>query len=166
MKKLPPSEPAGVRVAVAPLSSALLQLVRAHATFATRRLGELGLVPPQELVLLYLDEHGPSAQRELVRYLGRDRSTVTATVQTMERAGLIDRSRVPDDKRAFVVALTDRGSALCPAVQAVWRELEDATFGRLGAADRRRLADALESARRHVSDALDEPGAAASPYSV
>jgi DNA-binding MarR family transcriptional regulator len=141
----------GVVVAVAPVSSALLQLVRAHASLAVGMLADIGLAPPQELVLLYLAEHGPSPQRDLVRYLGRDRSTVTATVQAMERNALIERSPSTTDGRALTVRLTRRGSGLCPRVNAIWTELEQTTFGWLTPPQRSRLVRTLADAQARAS---------------
>ena len=40
-------------------------------------LKQIDLVAPQELVLLFLQEHGRTPQSEIVYFLGRDRSTVT-----------------------------------------------------------------------------------------
>lgn len=141
----------GVQIAAAPLSSALLQLVRAHAALATRWLADIGLAPPQELVLLFLDEHGPSPQRELVRYLGRDRSTVTATIQTMERGGLVSRRPCGADKRALTVELTAQGTRLCPRVNEIWSRLEDAAFGDLADERSGALATALRQARGRLA---------------
>ena len=89
----------GTHVEGAPVGSLLLQVVRAHAQLGTRLLRREGVVPPQEIVLLHLDEQGPVAQADLVHYLGRDRPTVTNTLQAMERAGLIERTPSPTDRR-------------------------------------------------------------------
>jgi MarR family transcriptional regulator, lower aerobic nicotinate degradation pathway regulator len=149
------TEPAGVEVAGAPVSSALLQLVRAHAALAVRMLAELRLVPPQELVVLYLAEHGPSEQRELIRYLGRDRSTVTVTLQAMERAGLIVREPSDRDRRSIVLRLTTRGDELAPRVARLWRKLERTTFGNLDPAATATLIGALQEARSRIVPLAD-----------
>ena len=123
----------GISVAEAPLSSLMLQLVRAHATIATAMLKQIDLVAPQELVLLFLQEHGRTPQSEIVYFLGRDRSTVTNTLQAMERAGLITRTPSQTDKRSMVVSLTSKGRRLCPRIREIWSELERMTFGGLTA---------------------------------
>lgn len=142
----------GVRVDGAPVGSLLLQVIRAHARVATELLDAAGVVPPHEIVLLHIDAHGPVPQAELVRYLGRDRSTVTATLQAMERAGLVSRTASASDRRAMVVRLTDRGRAAVPRVRAAWRELERRTTRTLDAAQRESLMTGLAAVR----DALDE----------
>ncbi|WP_019819599.1 MarR family winged helix-turn-helix transcriptional regulator [Saccharomonospora saliphila] len=138
---------AGVRVEQGPLSSLLLQVVRAHAAVASAMLAEIGLVAPQEVILLYLEDHGPVPQQRLVRYLNRDRSTVTTTLQALERMELVVRSPSAVDRRSMMVELTAKGSGLCPRVRRVWTELEARTFGCLSESERDSLAGTLMTIR-------------------
>jgi len=149
----------GTSIEGAPIGTALLQVVRAHARVAAELLGEVGIVPPHEVVLLHLDAHQPVSQTELVHYLGRDRSTVSATLQAMERAGLVTRGPAPNDRRAMVVALTDKGRAAVPRVRAAWHELERRTSGALTPKQQADLITALSAVR----DALNLPGGASGP---
>jgi len=142
----------GVSIDEAPVGSLLLQVIRAHARVGTRLLQEAGISPPHEIVVLYLDDHGPVPQSELVHYLGRDRSTVTATLQAMERLGLVKRDRSPSDKRAMVVSLTAKGKALVAPIRRAWAELERLTVAPLEPGGQDRLKNALEAIR----DALIE----------
>lgn len=143
----------GISVAEAPLSSLMLQLVRAHAAIATAMLQQIGLVAPQELVLLFLQENGSAPQSEIVYFLGRDRSTVTNTLQAMQRAGLITRTTSQTDKRSIVVSLTGKGRRLCPAIREIWSELERMTFGRLTARQRATLARLFSDIRQGLPPA-------------
>ena len=63
--------------------------------------------------------------------MGRDRSTVTNTLQAMERAGLIRREPSGRDRRALVVSLSAKGRALVPRVRKTWAEIEKKTIGGL-----------------------------------
>ena len=142
----------GTSIEGAPVGSLLLQVLRAHARVGTELLSEAGVVPPHEIVLLYLDAHGAVPQTELVHYLGRDRSTVTATLQAMERAGLVARALSPTDKRAMIVELTPKGRDAVPHAAAAWHELERRTTRSLTPTQRANLLTALEAVR----DALNE----------
>lgn len=144
----------GISIDEAPFSSLLLQVVRAHALLATELLQEIGVVPPQEVVLLYLDEHGPSPQREIVRFMGRDRSTVTNTLQAMERAGLIRREPSGRDRRALVVSLSAKGRALVPRVRETWAEIEKKTIAGLSEELLSDLVQALTHIRAGLAVAL------------
>jgi MarR family transcriptional regulator, lower aerobic nicotinate degradation pathway regulator len=143
----------GTSIDGAPVGSLLLQVIRAHARVGTELLQEVGVVSPHEIVLLYLDTHGAVPQTELVHYLGRDRSTVTATLQAMERAGLVTRTPSMSDKRAMNVQLSRKGRAAVPRAQAAWRELERRTTRTLTPKQQADLTAALSAIR----DALNNP---------
>ncbi|WP_246195504.1 MarR family winged helix-turn-helix transcriptional regulator [Halopolyspora algeriensis] len=145
-----------VEIDVAPVGSVLLQVVRAHARLGTELLRGAGLTPPHELVLLYLDEHEPAPQPALVTYLGRDRSTVTATLQAMERADLIERSPSETDSRAMTVSLTAHGRQQVSAARAAWRELERHTTSRLTHRQLTELQDSLTRVRDTLETAHAE----------
>jgi DNA-binding MarR family transcriptional regulator len=114
----------------------------------TELLAEIGLAPPQELVLMQLAERGDLPQSEIVHYLNRDRSTVTNTLQAMERAGLIVRWPSPTDRRAIVVSLTEQGHNLYPRARAIWLELERRTTRELSMKERDSLIQSLAAARK------------------
>ncbi|MCL9758617.1 MarR family winged helix-turn-helix transcriptional regulator [Frankia sp. AiPa1] len=142
----------GTSIDGAPLGSLLLQVLRIHARLGDELLRQVGVTVPHEIVLLYLEEHGPVPQTELVHYLGRDRSTVTATLQAMERAGLVQRGSSPDDGRIMIVSLARRGAQVAPAARAAWHELERHTTRRLTAAQREELAALLTVVRDTLAD--------------
>ncbi|WP_241835048.1 MarR family winged helix-turn-helix transcriptional regulator [Pseudofrankia asymbiotica] len=146
-----PPRHVGTSIDGAPVGSLLLQVLRAHARVGTELLTEAGVTPPHEIVLLYLDGRGPVPQTELVHYLGRDRSTVTATLQAMERAGLVARQPSPDDGRAMIVELTEKGTAVVPRARAAWHELERRTTHSLSPSQQADLLIAL----RTIRDALN-----------
>ncbi|MBB5430670.1 MarR family winged helix-turn-helix transcriptional regulator [Nocardiopsis composta] len=83
-------------------------------------------------------------QPEPVRFLNRERSTVSVTLGGMERAGLLARSPSPTHRTARVVELTDRGRRVC---RQAWDEREERTFGALGAEQRSEPAGALTAIR-------------------
>lgn len=142
----------GTSIEGAPVGSLLLQVIRAHARVGTELLSEAGVAPPHEIVLLYLDTHGAVPQTELVHYMGRDRSTVTVTLQAMERAGLVVRVPSSSDKRAMIVQLTENGRNTVPDAHSAWQELERRTTRSLSASQRADLLKALAVVR----DALNE----------
>ena len=74
------------------------------------------------------------------------KQTMTTMVRLCERDGLVRRDRDPDDGRAFVVELTERGRAFRAVADAVLRELDERVMAALG----RRRRDALEEALKGV----------------
>lgn len=144
----------GTSIKGAPVGSLLLQVLRAHARVGTELLNEAGVAPPHEIVLLHLDANGAVPQTDLVHYMGRDRSTVTATLQAMERAGLVTRTPSPTDKRAMIVQLSRKGRDAVPRARTAWQELERRTTRTLSAKQQADLIAALSAVR----DALNDRG--------
>lgn len=75
-------------------------------------LGGLGLTYPQYLVMLVLWEHEVQTVGALGARLYLDSGTLTPLLKRIEAAGLVARTRDPDDERRVLVTLTDRGRAL------------------------------------------------------
>lgn len=109
----------------------------------------LGLHPGQELLLLQLADGERRSQQQLVTDLGLDHSTVTKTLQRLERSGIVERCPAEADRRVMLVRLTEEGRARATAIAGMWRELEEATVASLSDEDRahlRRLLGAVEAA--------------------
>lgn len=86
-------------------SNAMTRLYRDH-------LEPLGLTYPQYLVLLVLWEQDGLAVKQLGERLHLDSGTLTPMLKRMEQAGLLARSRNPDDERQVTISLTGQGQAL------------------------------------------------------
>lgn len=122
-------------------SNAMTRLYRDH-------LEPLGLTYPQYLVLLVLWEQDGLAVKTLGERLHLDSGTLTPMLKRMEQAGLLSRSRNPDDERQVTISLTKQGRALKDDVAKMHANLgcllplEMADIGRLRA-ELRGLAEGL-----------------------
>lgn len=109
-------------------------------TAALRESGLTGIAPSHGDILAHLLAEGPCQMSVLARRIRRTRSTMTALVEKLERAGYVERRPDPTDARGVLVCLTDRGKALAPMMDAVSRSLEELVASRLSADE----ADELE----------------------
>lgn len=92
-------------------------LVMGHTLLIDRLDGDLrelhGISLVEYEILVRLSERdGRLRMAALADALAHSRSRVTHTVDRMEKAGLVARSRLDDDKRGIVAELTPRGRAL------------------------------------------------------
>jgi DNA-binding MarR family transcriptional regulator len=95
-------------------------------------------------------------QIELGQALGMDKTTLTAEIDRLEKAGLVLRRPDPRDRRARIPVLTDKGDALRAQV-AIGAKTAEATAVRpLGPAETALLRDALY---RIIGDASDSGSA-------
>ncbi|WP_149180050.1 MarR family winged helix-turn-helix transcriptional regulator [Streptomyces sp. TRM49041] len=127
----------------APVSLALSRVARLHRIAAGRFLKAAGLYPGQEFVMMYLWDHGPARQSELIKALELDPSTVTKMLQRLEHGGYVHRSPDPADRRAVLVEATATSCDLLNAVASAWADLEEHTLAGLGPDERTELARLL-----------------------
>jgi MarR family transcriptional regulator, organic hydroperoxide resistance regulator len=102
--------------AAAPLDSQLCFSLYATSMAVNRTykplLDRLGITYPQYLVLLALWEGDGRTVGAIAARLGLESSTVTPLAKRLEAAGLVNRTRNPQDERQVQVRLTERGAAL------------------------------------------------------
>ncbi|SFW70981.1 MarR family winged helix-turn-helix transcriptional regulator [Amycolatopsis australiensis] len=115
------------------INQAVRMLSLRHRARTAELLAPLGLHPGQEALLLELARSGPMIQAQLSEALGVERPSVTLMARKLEAAGHIRRSCAPDDQRATVVELTDRGRALTDQVKQLWCALAQQTLAGLPA---------------------------------
>ncbi len=93
------------------------------------------------------------SQQDLARTTGVSRTTIAATVRVLAAAGLVERVRNPEDRRAFSLSRTPAGDEVVAAwVSRAWAHEPELTAG-LSAAERDELARLL---RTVVGDEVDE----------
>lgn len=71
--------------------------------------GEYGLSTRQFWALHHLSEEPSLSMTELSRFLLTDKSNTTAIADSLERAGLVQRSSAPRDRRVTLLLLTPAG---------------------------------------------------------
>ncbi|MEH0971796.1 MarR family winged helix-turn-helix transcriptional regulator [Micromonospora sp. CPCC 205546] len=79
----------------------------------------LGLTPATARALHELDPDRPLPARDLAEGLGCDRSNVTALVDKLERAGLVERRADPADRRLKTLVVTGPGRQVRARVRQV-----------------------------------------------
>jgi MarR family transcriptional regulator for hemolysin len=95
---------------------------RLFARAIEKRLAPLGLAPAHMPVLLGL-EAGPQPQKVLAQHAKVEQPTMTATLNRMERDGLVERLPNPDDGRSSLVALTAKAREKLAGVAAAGRDV-------------------------------------------
>jgi DNA-binding MarR family transcriptional regulator len=105
--------------------SPLHKASRQISVYLESRTRELGVSPLEGHVLTYLRSYAPASIRDLVRVFGIKQSTFTSLLDRLERAGYARRTINPDDRRSFLVHITDKGSDLAARITRLLRTLED-----------------------------------------
>ncbi len=112
----------------------------------------LGVTRAQWKVLFKLSRKPGLRQVELADMLELEPITLCRIVDRLEEAGLVERTRDPDDRRAWRLHVTPKAQPLIEKLHAVGAELVDQAFAGIDPTDietaRKVLAQARENAAR------------------
>jgi DNA-binding MarR family transcriptional regulator len=109
----------------------------ASATFLLKRLGyaakeqamaayeQTGLHPYHHAILIALAEGSAETQGSIADALGYDRGQLVGLLDELEKRGLVERRRDPEDRRRHLVTLTAEGKRTLARLRAVAQQSED-----------------------------------------
>ena len=106
-------------------------------------------------VLWLLQHHGELSMSRLAELLDVSLSNATGIIDRMDEGGLIERVRVPDDRRVVLVRPTEAGLSALSETASSKRERMLAVLGHLSASERPIVLAALRSLRRALSAEVD-----------
>lgn len=95
------------------------------------------------LILLHL--HGSLTQRDLIELTGRRSATLSEQLDSMEKSGLILRSKNAQDKRNIDVTLTEQGRAAALQAMKNRQAYADTLFGAMPPRKKQQLVGLLDS---------------------
>ena len=102
-------------------------------------LAEFGLRIRHYSVLGTLLDPGPMSQQDLGTYLRIDAATIVATIDDLERLGLVARTRGLRDRRRYVVSITDSGRAMLERIDGFVDEFDAKYLADVTVTQRRQL---------------------------
>ncbi len=107
----------------------------------------MAFAPAHGTLLVIVDEHPDLTQQQLSYALGLQRSTITRTIDVLERDELLRRYARPGDRRSYAIRITEKGARLAAQLRPVILELEDRMSRRLGVRRRAQLMRLLREAQ-------------------
>lgn len=99
-------------------------------------LAPIGLNPAYLPVLITLSAGGARTPKSLALEASVEQPTMTATIQRMERDGLVTRKPNPDDGRSALIALTDLGYKRIADIERVLAALNELLLEQFTTAER------------------------------
>jgi DNA-binding MarR family transcriptional regulator len=153
-----PTSSDGRRAAIAGISDELNGAVRLLRCAATGRMVKQGVSMTHLHVMWRLEESGALPMTRLAEYLDVSLSNATGLADRMIERGLIERTRLEDDRRVVLVGLTPAGKAILDEIQIMKRDLMHAVLGRLDGNQLERLHSALSDFRGAVrAEEIEHP---------
>jgi DNA-binding MarR family transcriptional regulator len=93
-----------------------------------------GLRAMQFFILMTIRGHGEASVTELTGYLKMDQTTVTRSLQILERQGWIE-PVTKKDRRRRTVRVTAEGLAVLEVAEPLWAAVQETALGALGRED-------------------------------
>lgn len=115
----------------------------AIADSGDERLSVVGIDAREYSILSILETDGPGSQQELARLLGKVPAIVVSAVDSLERRGLVERTRDPADRRRTRVTLTAAGTDTLAKAHRVADATVAELFSGLDAAELRQLQELM-----------------------
>ena len=110
-----------------------------------------GVTPTQLSVLKLLHEIGDLSLGTLSREIRAHNSTVTGIVDRMEAAGLVERARSAEDRRVWIIRLTQQGKKVAEKARvSPWDTLRHA-LASLSAGEQDKLTEILRKVAQNVT---------------
>jgi MarR family transcriptional regulator, organic hydroperoxide resistance regulator len=115
--------------------------------------------PGQARCIWTISSNEGITQRDLAGLLHLSPPTVSAMLQKLEKAGVVERHTDADDQRLTRITLTEEGQALGSRLTEFHREFINATVGSMATEDQREFERLLGVLREKLESALGcEPG--------
>lgn len=134
-----PDQGHGELVATVERSTHLLEL------YFERELADLGVTQAEAHILGRLGRAGSTSTNNLHRLFGHKRSTLTSVLDRLERRGYTRREIHPDDRRSFLITLTDDGARAAAVVTSAVERLEREIASGTSERDRKGFAAVMDA---------------------
>ncbi|MCJ7522169.1 MAG: MarR family transcriptional regulator [Dehalococcoidia bacterium] len=118
-------------------------LARAIRQYAPDAWMELNLTIGQLKSLFFIDFEGTTNVKKLATALGATPPNVTGIVDRLVEQGLVSREGNPDDRRMFILSITDKGKALLAKLREMEISRMSAILMRLSSEELSALAQSL-----------------------
>lgn len=119
------------------------------------RLAGVGLNLSQASLLAYIAESGPRPQARLAEALDLGRAATGSLVDGLEARGYVERRADADDRRVWVVALTETGARTAAEVEAIDLALREQLRRGITKAERQQLAHLILKLQANLAAPTD-----------
>ena len=112
--------------------SELHRMIGSLRCAGTGRMVKAGISMTHLHILWVLEHHGDLTMSRLAEMLDVSVSNATGLIDRMEERGLVERVRVPDDRRVVIVRASTEGARIRDEIEALKQDRMRSILGRLG----------------------------------
>ena len=136
------------------VESTLMATARLLRVAFDARLATLDLNLTQASLLGYVAEFGATTQTDLADHLGIGRAAIGSVIDRLQARGLVERQPKIDDRRVWMVAITDAGEELAARVNEVDTVLRAELRRGIGREERQALAWVMTRLQQNLAAAI------------
>lgn len=138
---------------LAPIIADFRSAITTLKAISNERVLRLGLSMAQLNILYTLKRWGEMPMSRLAEMLNVSLSNATGLIDRIEERGLVERSRVPEDRRIVMIRVTPAGEQMLGELDILSDELLRSVLGRLSPIECAAVATAFGSIRDALTDA-------------
>jgi DNA-binding MarR family transcriptional regulator len=150
MRTIDTTATVGPETASTRIASGIHDMIAGFRCAGTGRLVKAGVSMTHMHVMWLLQHHGDLPMSRMADLLDVSLSNATGIVDRMAERGLVERVRVPDDRRVVLVRIASAGLQSLETIEAIKQDRLQAILGHLDATQLERLAVALDDIRSAV----------------
>ena len=121
---------------------------QAAARYWGQKIAPLNVTAVQGMVLNFLSEEDQVTSSNLGERTQLDSATLTGILDRLEGAGLIERKSNPNDRRAILVCLTEKGSSITTEIRKAMEEGNEEFLEVLSEQEKMMLRELLKRVRK------------------
>jgi DNA-binding MarR family transcriptional regulator len=146
-KKRVPAAPNGSEALLDAVVGELHEMIGMMRCAGTSRMVKSGISMTHLHILWLLEHHGDLTMGRLAELVDVSLSNASGLVDRMEERGLVERIRVPDDRRVVLVRVSAEGARMRDEIEAIKQDQMRSILGKLDAAQLKRLLGAVGDLR-------------------
>lgn len=128
-----------------PLGVFISIIHRTHIIHLNKEMKDLELTAGQFPFLIHLSHNEGITQDDLAIHLHIDKGTVARALKKLEDNGFIYREINPENRRRYLLFLTEKGTQVVPQIQSIDKEWEDSICSNFSDNERNHLFDILQT---------------------
>ena len=117
---------------------------------------KIDILPGQHKVLQCLNAYGSLTPKDIGDYCKIDKSTTTSLINKMLKMGYIQKESSLNDKRSFVLHLTDLGNEKAKESLSICHEVNNKALSQLNDEERKTLFKLLNKVNESLEDEIHE----------
>ncbi|MCC7429841.1 MarR family transcriptional regulator [bacterium] len=108
------------------------------------------------LVTLFKTEQ-PLKQNEIASNCYYDTPTIVKVIDKFEKLGFVERKKIPEDRRANIVSLTEKGKKLFPLILQAVTEIHEKVFQNFSPEEKITFLQSFEKIEENLKDLQAQP---------